>query len=188
MEFVPIIGGDAARPSATDPPPPEDVHTRLPLEDVRLQDPEHATPTAADSPAFQQQPGAPPVAFGRHERKEDDGMNIDKIEGDLSPEEQEEDLRMLLGLHAAQDRQRAAENHRDMISLLTALGQSGAKYRREATRRLKAIVSEVYSAPRVTAMAKRRSRLGIIPGLALDLTVNDELGKPWDFNDPAQRS
>ena len=28
-------------------------------------------------------------------------------------------------------------------------------------------------------MAKR---LGIIPGLSLDLTTNDEDGKPWDFN------
>ena len=32
------------------------------------------------------------------------------------------------------------------------------------------------------------SRLGITPGLALDLTTHDDTGRPWDFNDAAQRT
>ena len=41
-------------------------------------------------------------------------------------------------------------------------------------------VSEVYSPPRVTSLAKR---FGVRPGCALDLTViDDHDGLPWDFN------
>ena len=49
-------------------------------------------------------------------------------------------------------------------------------------------IMEVYSPPRVTATARRHPRLGIIPGIALDLTVNDETGAPWNFSIPAQRA
>ena len=52
---------------------------------------------------------------------------------------------------------------------------------------MKAIVSEIYSAPRVTALARRRRKYGIEPGVALDLTSSDDQGRPWDFNDPEQR-
>ena len=45
-------------------------------------------------------------------------------------------------------------------------------------------VSEIYSPPRVTAMAMK---LGLIPGTAFDIQVNDENGHPWDFTDPLQR-
>ena len=45
-------------------------------------------------------------------------------------------------------------------------------------------VSEIYSPPRVVALA---TRYGLRPGFSLDLSVNDECGKPWDFTDPAQR-
>ena len=74
-----------------------------------------------------------------------------------------------------------------MIVLLTSPGQPVRKYRREATRRVRAIVSDVYSAARVTASAIRHKGLGIESGLALDLTTTDEDGKPWDFSDAFQR-
>ena len=46
-------------------------------------------------------------------------------------------------------------------------------------------VTEVYSPPRVTSMAQK---LGLIPGMALDLTTtDDDDGKPWDFNDEKKR-
>ena len=44
---------------------------------------------------------------------------------------------------------------------------------------VKVMLHEVYSPPRVNQMAER---LGLIPGLSLDLTVNDTDGQPWDFN------
>ena len=47
-------------------------------------------------------------------------------------------------------------------------------------------VSEIYSPPRVTGLA---SGLGLVPGMALDLSaVDPDDGKAWDFNDPAKRS
>ncbi len=46
-------------------------------------------------------------------------------------------------------------------------------------------VSELYSPPRITAMAKQ---LGMKDGWALDLTITDETdGKPWDFSDAKKR-
>lgn len=38
---------------------------------------------------------------------------------------------------------------------------------------------EIYSPNRVNGMAEK---LGIVPGLSLDLTVNDVDGESWDFN------
>ena len=50
---------------------------------------------------------------------------------------------------------------------------------------LSAIVSEIYSAPRVTAMC---TRFGLIPGFVLDLTTIDPSdGQPWDFDKPEKR-
>ena len=48
-------------------------------------------------------------------------------------------------------------------------------------------MSEVYSAPRVTATATRNPRLGLMPGRTLDLTTTNSKGEPWDVNDPAKR-
>ena len=45
-------------------------------------------------------------------------------------------------------------------------------------------VSEIYSPPRIVAMA---TRMGLTPGTSFDIQVNDENGEPWDFNVPAQR-
>ena len=53
---------------------------------------------------------------------------------------------------------------------------------------LQAVVSEIYSPPRVTKAARMLPHLGISAGFALDLTVNDEDGKPWDFDDAQQRN
>ena len=44
--------------------------------------------------------------------------------------------------------------------------------------------SEGYSPPRVTEVAEAT---GLRPGWALDLTVNKDDGKPWDFNCPDKR-
>ena len=45
-------------------------------------------------------------------------------------------------------------------------------------------VSEAYSPVRVTGMA---DKMGLIPGLIMDLTTYDEHGNPWDFNVAAMR-
>ena len=46
-------------------------------------------------------------------------------------------------------------------------------------------VSEAYSPTRVTGMA---DKMGLIPGLAMDLTTCDEHGNPWDFNCETMRA
>ena len=45
-------------------------------------------------------------------------------------------------------------------------------------------INEAYSPVRVTGMAEK---MGLKPGLALDLTTKDEHGNPWDFNVEAMR-
>ena len=56
--------------------------------------------------------------------------------------------------------------HTDMTTLVASMVQRGSKFRREATRKTRAIVAEIYSAPRVTEAATRHARLGV----------------RWDFN------
>ena len=55
----------------------------------------------------------------------------------------------------------------------------------------KATVSEIYSPPRVTEELRRRpwTWRSLIPGFALDLTVNDpDDNMPWDFSKSGKRS
>ena len=80
------------------------------------------------------------------------------------------------------DRAQLAETHREIESAILLIGGDTKKYRRERQTRTRAIVSEIYSAPRVTAMAGRRPHYGCVPGLALDLTTTDDEGNPWDFS------
>ena len=78
----------------------------------------------------------------------------------------------------------------DFISdlLPQQLGSSGGSYRREARSACNRIVSEMYSPPRVTAEIQRMRHRHIVPGFALDLTVNDpEDGTPWEFSRPEKR-
>ena len=72
--------------------------------------------------------------------------------------------------------------------LLQQLGSSGSSYRREQRGAARRIVSEMYSPPRVTAELKRGRYRHLLPGFALDLTVNDpEDGRPWDFSQADKR-
>ena len=45
-------------------------------------------------------------------------------------------------------------------------------------------VAEIYSPPRITELAKE---FDMLPGFALDITVNDYDGKPWDFDNMMMR-
>ena len=51
------------------------------------------------------------------------------------------------------------------------------------------VVSEIYSLPpRVTRAARMLPSLGVSPGFALDLSVEDDDGQPWGFDDPQKRN
>ena len=79
------------------------------------------------------------------------------------------------------------QNEKDIIGVVKALGGCPNRYRRERRAALRAVVSEIYSPPRVTAAAKLLPELKIIPGFALDLTTADSDGKHWDFDDKVMR-
>ena len=49
-------------------------------------------------------------------------------------------------------------------------------------------MSEIYSPPLVSAVAKLCHSYGILPGFALDLTPNDSDGRHWDFDEEEMRS
>ena len=74
-----------------------------------------------------------------------------------------------------------------MVALVTSLSQNDRRYRREVTHLLREAGAEIYSPPGVSSISRRHPQLGILPGLELDLTVNDEKGKSWDFSDPRQQ-
>ena len=61
--------------------------------------------------------------------------------------EPDEDLRFVLGLDGHRESRRIESRYHELTELVAALGHDGRKFRREATRSLRAIVSEVYSAP-----------------------------------------
>ena len=48
-------------------------------------------------------------------------------------------------------------------------------------------MAEIYSPPQFMAAAKLLPDLGCNPGFALDATVTDEFGTPWNFDDASQR-
>ena len=48
-------------------------------------------------------------------------------------------------------------------------------------------VAEIYNPPRVTRAAQVLTKLGITPGFALDITVDDETGEPWDLSKPEKQ-
>ena len=98
-----------------------------------------------------------------------------------------DDFTGLLRLFEPQDREHMKEIHNDIESIILQIGGDTRKYHRERKAQTKAIISEIYSAPRVTRMATRKPRYGCSPGLAMDLTTNDDEGNPWDFSLPHMR-
>ena len=67
--------------------------------------------------------------------------------------------------------------------LLSQMGSSGRSYRREAAKARRALVSEVYSPPRITELLKECRSRHVMPGYAFDLTtVDPDDNMPWDFS------
>jgi hypothetical protein len=73
------------------------------------------------------------------------------------------------------------------MSIVKSLGGNSSKYRQERSRAVRAVVSEIYSPPRVLAVAKLCPSYGILPGFALDLTTNDHDGRCWNFDEDEMR-
>ena len=68
------------------------------------------------------------------------------------------------------------EQDQEIMSVIKALGGNTGRYKRETKAGIRAVVSEIYSPPRVTAAAKSVPELQVILGFAFDLTVADSDG------------
>ena len=84
-------------------------------------------------------------------------------------------------------RDRASRASEEILRIVRELGGSREKYKRERKRALNKVISEVYSAPRITQALKMLPTQDISPGFALDLTTEDENGIPWDFTKADRR-
>ena len=77
------------------------------------------------------------------------------------------------------------EDHHMDVALIANIAIEYIKMGQHRVNHLKSHVSEVYSPPRVTALAHK---VGLSAGWALDLTqVDPDDGKPWDFNSAEKR-
>ncbi len=157
--------GVAARAS-TDPDPAADAqHEDFPRDGAE-------TPRALDEPNEPASDSGGPSAEGAA----DDDMTDDGGAG--SPDDNR-DTEMTVGCVSLE------EAH---VQLLSCLGVQGGAYRRENRRAYNRIVSEIYSPPRVTRMVSCMPSLKLLPGYALDITVDDpDDGQPWDFDDKTKR-
>ena len=100
---------------------------------------------------------------------------VDKLEPDT-------EFKELLSVLQREERAQVAEANDDILAIVRSLGGDRGKYKRERAKALKAVVSEVYSPPRVTAASKLLPELKLNPGFALDLTTEDVDGRFWDFD------
>ena len=105
---------------------------------------------------------------------------VDDIEEDV-------DLREIVQLYNVEEREAAVRRQREILSVVESLGGDRRAYGRERARKARAIISELYSPPRISALARELPQYGIAPGLALDLTTTNSRGEPWDFSKKAMR-
>ena len=109
-------------------------------------------------------------------REREAAMDIDVVE-------HSDDLRELFAVLQRDEKMAIQEADDEILAVIKSLGGSGSRYRRERQKALRAVVSEIYSPPRVTAATKLLPELRLIPGFALDLTTKDVDGRLWDFDE-----
>ena len=69
----------------------------------------------------------------------------------------------------------------EVFEIVRSLGGSEESYKVDRAAALRIIFSEIFSPLRETAVAKLFTSLGLIPGMNLDITENDDNGTPWNF-------
>ena len=127
--------------------------------------PDEASPQEQHDQDAQRQP-----ALAKHQCPEDgDIFGIEEISQEWETADREEALRL----------------QHEIAQMINTIGGDVKQYSKEA--KAARIVSEIYSAPRVTRVAKMIPSLGVLPGFALDLSVNDKDGKAWDFDHQERR-
>ena len=113
----------------------------------------------------------------------DEGMDT----GIAQDDDEEADLRDIVRLFNVEEREQARQHQREIMSVVESLGGSCRTFRRERAKSARAIISELYSPPRIRALARELPKFGIAPGLALDLTTCNSEGEPWDFSKSRMR-
>ena len=91
-------------------------------------------------------------------------------------------MRDLMKMMNQAEAEEVKEFDQEKLSIVKSLGGNSAKYRRERSRAVRAVVSEIDSPPRVSAVAKLCPSYGIPPGFVFDLTTNDSDGRHWGFD------
>ena len=139
----------------------------------------------------------PPVTFDRvrgeaqAQAQCDSGRESTPVavdQGAQSSDEHECELRDIVRLYCVEMRREARQRQNEVLLAVNQMGGDGCKYRRERARAARAVISEVYSPPRVGELAGRLTKYGCAPGLAFDITTCDEHGVPWDFSLPERRA
>ena len=174
---------------------PDSPPTFLPMTDVETIKPPKCESGEAPPPADeagaaethggQTHHGVLDMGFGVEQPQELPGMEVDAITS--SVEQEECDLKELMRTLTRDAKAEVSKVNAEILSVVRALGGNPQRYKRERSRAVRAIVSEVYSPPRVTAATKLLPELRLIPGFALDLTTSDVDGALWDFDSKVMR-
>ena len=96
-------------------------------------------------------------------------------------------LRELMKMWVAGSREEARKADGEILNVIRQLGDNTAKFKGDRGRAMGDIVGEIYSPPRVSAVAKLCPSFGILPGFALDLTTHDDDGRHWKFDEDGMR-
>ena len=112
-------------------------------------------------------------------------LQIDEVDQPQSFDELS--MRVLMKMMNQEEAEEVKQLEQEILSIVKNPGGNSAKYRRERSRAVRAVVSEIDSPLRVSAVAKLRLSYGILPGFALDLTTNDSDGRLWDFDQEEMR-
>ena len=177
--FLPMSGSEFVRPPTTETSASREVPP--PADDARLGETHQADAGSSRMEHGMLDTGYESERPGYTEGQEISGMEIDVIDAPHS------DLNELMDVLTRDDRDAVREANDEIMNVVRALGGSDRKFKRHRDRALQAVVSEIYSPPRVTAAAKLLSELRVIPGFALDLTTADEDGSLWDFDSKVMR-
>ena len=97
-------------------------------------------------------------------------------------------FRELMGMWDQNMREEARQLNGEILSIVQSMGGNTSRYRRERGRAVRAVLSEIYSPPRVSNVAKMCPAYGVLPGFALDLTTHDVDGRHWDFDEEELRN
>ena len=108
----------------------------------------------------------------------------------LTVHEEDEDLKPVMDVIGTDEaiKEDVLQLNVEILRLVAQFGGAARSYRRERAQTIKNLVSEIYSAPRVTRALKMLPDMGLKAGFALDLTGCDENGQEWDFTQEVMRA